>query len=137
MAQFLEIGGGQLGQQLGAVGLPVDRLVEPARQEGAISQPAWKTKPSWYLVSTDDRMIPPPAQRFMSKRAGAGVVEVKASHSVYVSKPEAVAALITQAAEGVRGAGAGRSAPGAALQPAEVRGSGGWGLRERRPRCEH
>ncbi len=43
---------------------------------GAISEPAWKTKPSWYLVATDDKMIPPPAQRFMSKRAGATVVEV-------------------------------------------------------------
>jgi pimeloyl-ACP methyl ester carboxylesterase len=75
-----------------------------AALEGAISQPAWKTKPSWYLVTTDDRMIPPSAQRLMSKRAGATVVEVKASHSVYVSKPDAVAALITEAAQGLRGA---------------------------------
>jgi pimeloyl-ACP methyl ester carboxylesterase len=69
---------------------------------GAISEPAWKTKPSWYLVATDDRMIPPPAQQFMSKRAGSTVVEVKGSHAVYVSKPEEVAALIRKAAEGVR-----------------------------------
>ena len=68
---------------------------------GTISQPAWKTKPSWYLIATDDRMIPPPAQRFMSKRAGATVVEVAGSHSVYVSKPEAVAALIAKAAQEV------------------------------------
>ena len=65
---------------------------------GTISEPAWKTKPSWYLVATDDKMIPPPAQRFMSKRAGSTVVEVKGSHAVYVSKPEAVAALIKNAA---------------------------------------
>ena len=69
---------------------------------GAVSEPAWKTKPSWYLVATDDRMIPPPAQQFMSKRAGSTVVEVKGSHAVYVSKPEEVAALIRKAADGVR-----------------------------------
>ena len=68
---------------------------------GAISQPAWKTKPSWYLVSTEDRMIPPDAQRAMSKRAGSTVVEVKGSHSVYVSQPQAVASLIETAAKGV------------------------------------
>ena len=67
-----------------------------------ITEPAWKTKPSWYLVTTDDRMIPPPAQHFMSKRAGSTVVEVKGSHAVYVSKPEAVAALIEKAANGVK-----------------------------------
>jgi pimeloyl-ACP methyl ester carboxylesterase len=69
---------------------------------GAVSEPAWKAKPSWYLVATDDKMIPPPAQRFMSKRAGSTVVEVKGSHAVYVSKPEAVAALIEEAAKGVK-----------------------------------
>src|SRR5215831_17821255 len=52
---------------------------------GAVTEPAWKTKPSWYLVTTEDKMIPPDAQRAMSKRAGSTVVEVKASHSVYVS----------------------------------------------------
>lgn len=66
---------------------------------GAVTQPAWKTRPSWYLVTTDDRMIPPPAQRAMARRAGATVVETPASHSVYVSKPEVVAQLIEQAAE--------------------------------------
>src|SRR5262250_1837422 len=65
---------------------------------GVVSQPAWKTKPSWYLVSTEDRMIPPDAQRAMSKRAGSTVVEVKGSHSVYVSQPKAVADLIAKAA---------------------------------------
>jgi pimeloyl-ACP methyl ester carboxylesterase len=64
---------------------------------GAVTQPAWQSKPSWYLVATDDRMIPPPAQRAMSKRAGSSVVEVKGSHAVYVSQPEAVAALIKRA----------------------------------------
>jgi pimeloyl-ACP methyl ester carboxylesterase len=69
---------------------------------GAISEPAWKTKPSWYLVATDDKMIPPDAQRFMSKRAGSTVVEVAGSHAIYVSQPSAVAALIEQAARGVK-----------------------------------
>ncbi len=69
---------------------------------GEISQPAWKAKPSWYLIATDDKMIPPDAQRAMSKRAGSTVVEVKGSHSIYVSQPEAVAALIEQAAKSVK-----------------------------------
>jgi len=68
---------------------------------GAISEPAWKKKPSWYLVATDDKMIPPDAQRGMSKRAGSTVVEVKGSHAVYVSQPAAVASLIDKAATGV------------------------------------
>jgi len=66
---------------------------------GTISEPAWKTKPSWYLVATDDKMIPPPAQRFMSKRAGSTVVEIAGSHAIYVSQPHAVAALIERAAK--------------------------------------
>jgi pimeloyl-ACP methyl ester carboxylesterase len=70
---------------------------------GAISQPAWKTKPSWYLVSTEDKMIPPDAQRAMSKRAGSTVVEVRGSHAVYVSQPQAVASLIEKAAKGSAG----------------------------------
>ena len=65
---------------------------------GAISEPAWRAKPSWYLVATEDKMIPPDAQRAMSKRAGSTVVEVKGSHAVYVSQPQAVASLIEQAA---------------------------------------
>ena len=65
---------------------------------GTITEPAWRSKPSWYLVTTEDRMIPPPAQQFMSERAGSTVVEVAASHSVYVSQPAAVAELIEKAA---------------------------------------
>jgi len=68
---------------------------------GAITEPAWRAKRSWYLVATDDRMIPPPVQRTMSERAGATVTEVAGSHSVYVSQPEAVAYVIKQAAEAV------------------------------------
>jgi len=71
---------------------------------GTITEPAWKTKPSWYLMVTEDKMIPPVAQRAMAKRAGAAVVEVKGSHAIYVSQPAAVADLIEQAANGVQAA---------------------------------
>jgi len=71
---------------------------------GTVSTPAWKVKPSWYLVTTEDKMIPPEAQRAMSKRAGSMVVEVKGSHAIYVSQPAAVAAIIEQAANGVKAA---------------------------------
>jgi pimeloyl-ACP methyl ester carboxylesterase len=67
---------------------------------GAISRPAWQDKPSWYLVSTDDRMIPPDAQRAMSQRAGSTVTETPGSHAVYVSDPATVAATITSAING-------------------------------------
>ena len=65
---------------------------------GSITEPAWRIKPSWYLVATEDRMIPPPAQRAMSERAGSTVTEVPGSHAIYVSQPAAVTALIQQAA---------------------------------------
>jgi pimeloyl-ACP methyl ester carboxylesterase len=65
---------------------------------GTITEPAWKSKPSWYIVSREDRMIPPDAQRAMSKRAGSQVTEVKGSHAVFISQPAAVASVIEQAA---------------------------------------
>ena len=68
---------------------------------GSITEPAWRTKPSWYLVATEDKMIPPAAQRQMSKRAGSTVIEAKGSHAIYVSQPKAVAALIAKAAKSV------------------------------------
>jgi len=65
---------------------------------GTISEPAWKSKPSWYLIVTEDKMIPPPAQRFMCERAGSTAEEVEGSHAIYVSNPQAVASLIERAA---------------------------------------
>ena len=65
---------------------------------GAVTTPAWRSKPSFYLVATTDKMIPPPAQRSMAKRAGATVTEAAGSHAIYVSKPKAVASIIEQAA---------------------------------------
>src|ERR1700681_838165 len=73
---------------------------------GTIGEPAWKAKPSWYLLTTEDKMIPPDAQRQMAKRAGAMIVEVKSSHSVFVSHPQAVATLIEKAAQGALGVAA-------------------------------
>jgi pimeloyl-ACP methyl ester carboxylesterase len=69
-----------------------------AAPAGPITEASWRTKPSWYLVTTEDRMIPPPAQRTMAGRIGATQSEVTASHSVYVSQPETVATVIAQAA---------------------------------------
>jgi len=65
---------------------------------GTVSEPAWRVRPSWYLVATDDRMIPPPAQRAMAERAGATVSETSGSHAIYVSNPDAVAAVVRAAA---------------------------------------
>jgi pimeloyl-ACP methyl ester carboxylesterase len=78
---------------------------------GTITEAAWKAKPTWYLLTTEDRMLPPDAQRLMSKRAGATVVEVKSSHAVYLSHPQEVAHIIEEAARG-------------ALTPTAIRGSG-------------
>jgi len=69
---------------------------------GAVTEPAWRSKPSWYLIRTEDRMIPPLAQRMMAERAGASTTEVPGSHAIYASHPGAVAGLITQAARSRR-----------------------------------
>ncbi len=71
---------------------------------GAVSEPAWKSKPSWYLVAADDQMIPPQTQRFMSERIGATLVESPGSHSIFISQPEVVAKLIEKAATGIKAA---------------------------------
>ena len=68
---------------------------------GTVTDPAWRTKPSWYMVATEDRAIPPAAQRIMSQRAGSTVVEVPASHAVYMTQPAPVADLIKQAVSAV------------------------------------
>ena len=91
---------------LARVGVPSDALETRTSQQGellygAVTDPAWKTKPSWHLISTDDKMIPPDAQRAMSKRAASTVVEAKGSHAVYVSQPRVVADLIAKAANAV------------------------------------
>ena len=67
--------------------------------QGAVSEPAWRSKPSYYLVAQDDGMIPPPAQRMMASRAGSRVTEAPGSHAIYLSNPEVVASIIRQATE--------------------------------------
>src|SRR5256885_479157 len=71
---------------------------------GTISEPAWRSKPSWYLVASEDRMIPPPAQRAMAERAGSTVTEISGSHSIFLSHSAEVAGIIEQAASGVMAA---------------------------------
>ena len=71
-----------------------------AALNGQVTKPAWKAKPSWYLVTKDDHMIPAPAQRQMAARAGATVAETAGSHAIYVSNPKVVAELIEKAAQG-------------------------------------
>ena len=72
--------------------------------EGTVSEAAWRNKSSWYLIASDDRMIPPQAQREMSGRAGSAVEEAAASHAIYVSQPAAVAGLVKTAAAEVKSA---------------------------------
>ena len=64
-----------------------------------IANAAWHTKPSWYAVATEDRMINPELERFMAKRAGSTTIEVKGSHAIYMSQPAVVAKLIEDAAK--------------------------------------
>ena len=68
---------------------------------GEVTVPAWKSKPSWYLVATEDHMIPVPAQRMMANRTGAKTTDQAGSHAVYVSQPDAVADIIDNAAQGI------------------------------------
>jgi pimeloyl-ACP methyl ester carboxylesterase len=65
---------------------------------GKTTHAAWRSKPSWYAVSTEDRTINPDLERFMSKRMGAKTIEVKASHVSLISQPEIIASLIIDAA---------------------------------------
>jgi len=69
---------------------------------GTISEPAWKTKPSWYQVADADLAISPPAQRFMAARAKATVVEVKGGHLAFMTNPQATATLIETAAKAAK-----------------------------------
>ena len=103
---FLFLDRGKFAESF-AADLPADDAVFMADSQvpwgvealnGEITEPAWRTKPSWYLIASDDRMIPPPAQRTMSARLGATIVEEAGSHSIYVSQPRATVELIKHAA---------------------------------------
>jgi hypothetical protein len=90
---------------------------------GVVTEPAWKIKPSWYLVATEDKMIPRPAQRQMATRAGSTIAEAAGSHAIYISKPEAVATLIAKAAKSVSPEGSQLTQPQSAAGP--TLGAGG------------
>jgi hypothetical protein len=77
----------------------------PDALNAAVTVPAWNDEPSWSLVATDDRMVPPDAQRAISKRAGSTVVEPERSHAIYVSQPCGVAELTETATDTVKAAG--------------------------------
>ena len=79
-------------------GLMVRSSVDTAYQLGFDRHAAWRSKASWYAVSTEDRTINPDLQRFMAKRMGAKTIEVKASHVSLISQPETIAKLILEAA---------------------------------------
>jgi pimeloyl-ACP methyl ester carboxylesterase len=82
-----------------AVMAAVQKPLSFAAFGGKETTPAWKTLPSWYLVCTEDKMIPPPAQEFLAKRMSATVRSVASSHCPFVSHPDAVADIIALAAE--------------------------------------
>jgi pimeloyl-ACP methyl ester carboxylesterase len=100
-AKFHESFAGDLPEDLAAFMADAQVPWNVAAPGAAITDAAWRAKPSWYLVTTEDRMIPPSAQHTMASRIGATVSEVAASHSVYVSQPEAVATVIVKAAAGL------------------------------------
>jgi pimeloyl-ACP methyl ester carboxylesterase len=68
---------------------------------GTVTDPAWRTRPSWYLVASRDQEIPPQAQRAMARRAGSTVEEIAATHAVYITQPEPVVDLVRRAAAAV------------------------------------
>jgi len=77
------------------------RPLTAAATEEKVTEPAWKTLPSWYLIGRQDEVISPVAQRFMAKRAKAQTVEINSSHASYVSHPDEVTKLILRVARSV------------------------------------
>lgn len=98
---FRQIFAHDVSEKTAAVMAATQRPFELAILEEVSGEPAWKKIPSWYLVATDDRAIPPTTQRFMAERAGATIAEVRASHVPMNSRPSAVTELILEAAKSV------------------------------------
>jgi pimeloyl-ACP methyl ester carboxylesterase len=90
-----------VAESTAAVMAATQRPFELSILEELSGPPAWETIPSWYLIATEDRAIPPATQRFMAERAGATIAEVRASHVPMNSRPSAVTDLILQAATAV------------------------------------
>jgi len=99
-AAFLRDFGGDLPTARARALYAVQQPFERTLLAGRTTQAAWRSKPSWYAVSTEDRTINPDLQRFMAKRMGARTVELRASHLSLVSQPDAVARLMLDAAQG-------------------------------------
>jgi pimeloyl-ACP methyl ester carboxylesterase len=98
---FRQIFAHDVSEKTAAVMAATQRPFDLAILEEVSGEPAWKNIPSWYLVATDDRAIPPTTQRFMAERAGATIAEVRASHVPMNSRPSAVTELILEAAKSV------------------------------------
>ncbi|MEX2691466.1 alpha/beta fold hydrolase [Rhizobium mongolense] len=97
-AAFLHDFAGDLPEARAKVLYAVQEPFNKALLTGKTSQAAWRSKPSWYAVSTEDRTINPDLERFMAKRMGAKTIEVKASHLSLISHPDEITQLIIEAA---------------------------------------
>jgi pimeloyl-ACP methyl ester carboxylesterase len=95
---FLRDFAGDLPAEKARVLYAVQAPFKRALLAGKTTHAAWRSKPSWYAVSTEDRTINPELQRFMAKRMGAKTIEVKASHLSLISQPDAITSLILEAA---------------------------------------
>jgi pimeloyl-ACP methyl ester carboxylesterase len=95
---FLRDFAGDLPRDRAMVLYAVQQPFHKALLAGRTTQAAWRSKPSFYAVSTDDRTINPDLERFMAKRMGAKTIELKASHLSLISQPDAISALILEAA---------------------------------------
>jgi pimeloyl-ACP methyl ester carboxylesterase len=99
---FLRDFAGDLPEAKARVLYAVQDPFQKALLDGRTTQAAWRSKPSFYAVSTEDRTINPDLERFMAKRMGAKTIEVKASHLSLISHPDEIAGLILEAAKGTR-----------------------------------
>ena len=97
-AAFLRDFAGDLPAAKAKVLFAVQQPFQKALLTGKTTQAAWRSKPSFYAVSTEDRTIDPDLERFMAKRMGATTIEVKASHLSLISQPDAITRLILEAA---------------------------------------
>lgn len=97
-AAFLRDFAGDLPEAKAKVLYAVQQPFQKALLSGKTTQAAWRSKPSWYAVSTEDRTIDPDLERFMAKRMGAKTIELKASHLSLISHPDEITRLILEAA---------------------------------------
>jgi len=99
---FPRVFAADLPHRAAAAAAAAQRPVTAAAFEEKALSAAWKTAPCWYLIATDDQLIPPEAQHFMAQRAGAHTIEIRASHAIALTQPAAVAERIAAAAASAR-----------------------------------